>query len=161
MARARPPTQATAILLALATWCFIFLRSSSAPAVPALWPPPPPSAPGAGDTLCFPRERDALLAFKAGLTDPTNYLSSWRADEDCCRWMGVGCSNQTGHVIKLQVNGYNYDTLVEGNIGGEINPSLLTLRHLKHLDLSSNYFGGRSIPQFIGDPPEPDSSRPH
>ncbi|XP_037438694.1 receptor-like protein EIX2 [Triticum dicoccoides] len=125
----------------LATWCLIFLRSSSAPALPALRPPPPPSAPG---TLCIPRERDALLAFKAGLTDPSNYLSSWRADEDCCRWMGVGCNNRTGHVVKLQVNSY-------GAIGGEISSSLLTLRHLKHLDLSSNYFGGRSIPEFIGD----------
>ncbi|KAI4986116.1 hypothetical protein ZWY2020_018746 [Hordeum vulgare] len=136
MARPRPPIQATAILLA--TWCLVFLRSSSAPAVPALRPP---SAPGG--TLCIPHERDALLAFKAGLTDPTNYLSSWRAEEDCCRWMGVGCSNRTGHIIKLQVNSY-------GAIGGEINSSLLTLRHLKHLDLSSNCFGGRPIPQFIG-----------
>ncbi|VAI24251.1 unnamed protein product [Triticum turgidum subsp. durum] len=134
MARPRP-----AILLA--TWCLILLRSSSAPAVPALQPPPPPSAPGG--TLCIPRERDALLAFKAGLTDPSNYLSSWRAEEDCCRWMGVGCSNRAGHVIKLQVNSY-------GAIGGEIRSSLLTLRHLKHLDLSSNDFGGRPVPQFIG-----------
>ncbi|XP_040247054.1 receptor-like protein EIX2 [Aegilops tauschii subsp. strangulata] len=126
----------------LATWCLIFLRSWSAPAVPALRPPPPPSAPGG--TLCIPREHDALLAFKAGLTDPSNYLSSWRAEEDCCRWMGVGCSNRTGHVIKLEVKS-------DGAIGGEISSSLLTLRHLKHLDLSSNYFGGRSIPQFIGD----------
>lgn len=57
--------------------------------------------------------------------------------------MGVGCSNQTGHVIKLKVKSY-------GAIGGEISSSLLTLRHLKHLDLSYNNFSGSPIPQFIG-----------
>ncbi|XBH96053.1 hypothetical protein VPH35_086522 [Triticum aestivum] len=149
MAGPRPPTQATAILLALATWCLVFLRSSSAPAVPALRPPPPPSAPGG--TLCIPRERDALLTFKAGLTNPSNHLSSWRADKDCCRWMGVGCSNQIGHVIKLDLNSYNYGPLMYGSIGGEINPSLLTLQHLQYLDLSFNDFDlTRSIPEFIG-----------
>ncbi|KAL7259398.1 hypothetical protein ACSBR1_005322 [Camellia fascicularis] len=33
---------------------------------------------------------------------------------------------------------------------GEINPSLLNLKHLKHLDLSLNDFGGMPIPFFIG-----------
>jgi len=33
---------------------------------------------------------------------------------------------------------------------GEINPSLARLRHLNYLDLSMNYFGGMSIPTFLG-----------
>ncbi|KAI4986120.1 hypothetical protein ZWY2020_018750 [Hordeum vulgare] len=142
--------QVAAILLT--TWFLVFLRSSSAAAVPALRPPPsPPAAPGG--TLCIPRERDALLGFKAGLTDPSNYLSSWRGEVDCCRWAGVECSNRTGHVVKLQVRTRTNSKgeLVPGTtIGGEISSSLLTLRHLKHLDLSSNNFGGRPIPEFIG-----------
>ncbi|KAM0928065.1 hypothetical protein ACQ4PT_002251 [Festuca glaucescens] len=142
MARARQLIQVTAILLA--TWFFL---SSSAPAVLARRPPPQAAAPG---TLCIPRERDALLAFKARLTDPSNLLSSWRGEDDCCRWSGVECSNQTGHVVKLQISN-GYDTYMFGSdIGGEISSSLLTLRHLKQLDLSSCNFGGRPIPEFIG-----------
>uniref|UniRef100_M8BJ30 LRR receptor-like serine/threonine-protein kinase GSO1 n=1 Tax=Aegilops tauschii TaxID=37682 RepID=M8BJ30_AEGTA len=95
MARPRQPFQALVILL-LATW---FLPSSSAQAVLAL--PPPLS-----DTLCIPRERDALLVFKASLTDPGNYLWSWQG-EDCCRWKGVECSNRTSHVVKLELDGSN------------------------------------------------------
>ncbi|XP_048532449.1 receptor-like protein EIX1 [Triticum urartu] len=137
MARPRQLVQATVILL-LATW---FLRSSSAPAMLAL--PPPPQPP---DTLCIPYERDALREFKASLTDPGNYLSSWR-DDECCRWIGVECSNRTGHIIKLELIGSN---TMGWPMGGEINPSLLTLRHLRHLDLSFNDFGGMPIPEFIG-----------
>ncbi|KAH7690681.1 Leucine-rich repeat protein [Dioscorea alata] len=33
---------------------------------------------------------------------------------------------------------------------GEINPSLLGLKHLQYLDLSMNFFGGIQIPAFIG-----------
>ncbi|KAF6133991.1 hypothetical protein GIB67_040755 [Kingdonia uniflora] len=35
-------------------------------------------------------------------------------------------------------------------LGGEINPSLLELKHLKSLNLSLNDFNGTSIPEFIG-----------
>lgn len=36
------------------------------------------------------------------------------------------------------------------HLGGEIRSSLLTLRHLKQLDLSGNDFGGKPIPELIG-----------
>ncbi|KAF7068784.1 hypothetical protein CFC21_074513 [Triticum aestivum] len=147
----RPRHLIRVVVILLATWSLLFLRSSSAAVVPKLRPPPPAAAPGG--TLCIPRERDALLAFKAGLTDPSNYLLSWRGEVDCCRWTGVECSNRTGHVVKLQVRSHTNSEgeLVPGTtIGGEISSSLLTLRHLKHLDLSSNNFGGGPIPEFIG-----------
>ncbi|RWR87975.1 leucine-rich repeat receptor protein kinase MSP1-like protein [Cinnamomum micranthum f. kanehirae] len=35
-------------------------------------------------------------------------------------------------------------------LSGEINPSLVELKYLKHLDLSLNCFGGIGIPNFIG-----------
>ncbi|KAK1605465.1 hypothetical protein QYE76_029138 [Lolium multiflorum] len=117
----------------LTSYSLLFRRGSSAPA-PA-------------GTLCIPRERDALLDFKAGLTDPGNFLSSWQG-ADCCQWKGVKCSNGTGHVVTLRVNTGLYSPEL---IGGEIRPSVLTLRHLNWLDLSENDFGGKPIPGFIGD----------
>lgn len=132
-------------LLVLVTW---FIRSSSAIAVPA----PPPPQPHPTNITCIPRERDALLAFKASLTDPSNYLSSWQLEEDCCWWTGVECSYRNGHVVGLHVNSGtdSYDEIMPGAIGGQISSSLLTLRHLKHLDLSYNNFSGSPIPEFIG-----------
>ncbi|KAM0925085.1 hypothetical protein ACQ4PT_004436 [Festuca glaucescens] len=132
------PEPLVRVLIILMTCFLLFHRSSPA----ALAPTPPAS------TLCIPRERDALRDFKAGLNDSGNILSSWRG-ADCCRWKGVGCSNRTGHVVALRINSpsYSYDF---GTMGGEIRSSLLSLRHLKQLDLSNNNFGGQPIPELIG-----------
>ncbi|XP_066354274.1 receptor-like protein EIX2 [Miscanthus floridulus] len=105
--------------------------SSTTPIQPA----PPPSNP------CIPSERDALLDFKKGLTDPDNYLSSWQGD-DCCAWMGISCSKRNGHVVELWLN--------RAGLGGKISSSLLALRHLKSLGVEGNDFGGAPIPEFIG-----------
>ncbi|GKV07966.1 hypothetical protein SLEP1_g19659 [Rubroshorea leprosula] len=102
---------------------------------------------------CIPSEREALIEFKGGLTDPSNQLSSW-VGKDCCKWTGVSCNNRTGHVFMLNLRNSNADDL-EGNgamdaLGGEIKPSLLHLNDLNYLDLSGNNFGGIPIPDFIG-----------
>ncbi|XP_066334760.1 receptor-like protein EIX2 [Miscanthus floridulus] len=105
---------------------------------------------------CIPHERDALLAFKHGVTsDPGGVLSSWRRDDgrhdeqDCCRWRGVRCSNRTGHVHELRLGGGG--TFPE-NLAGQISPSLLALDHLEHLDLSWNDLAGPTgrLPEFLG-----------
>ncbi|XVF57807.1 hypothetical protein PTKIN_Ptkin07bG0011900 [Pterospermum kingtungense] len=99
-------------------------------------------------------ERKAPLNFKEGLTDPSGRLSSWRG-RDCCSWAGVHCSDKLGHVTKLLLpNSYSSDPdavdATAYTLGGEIHPSLLRLKYLKHLDLSFNDFGGVPIPNFIG-----------
>ncbi|XP_057952460.1 receptor-like protein EIX1 [Malania oleifera] len=95
---------------------------------------------------CVERERRALLMFKRELIDEDDILSSWATDEEnknCCNWMGVHCSNRTGHVIRLNLG--------SNSLGGNISSSLLGLQHLYHLDLSENYFGWYTpVPDFIG-----------
>ncbi|GMN44212.1 hypothetical protein TIFTF001_013403 [Ficus carica] len=102
-----------------------------------------------GGKLCVERERQALLSFKQDLVDPSNSLSSWVAEDvDCCRWLGIVCHNITGHVEELHLCGS--DLSYNDRLKGKINPSLLNLKHLNHLELSYNDFQGTQIPSFMG-----------
>ncbi|OMO92963.1 hypothetical protein COLO4_17178 [Corchorus olitorius] len=99
---------------------------------------------------CIEAEREALLKFKQGLTDPSGRLSSW-GEGNCCRWDGVSCDSKSGHVSKLNLRNNDFDdNELMYKLGGEINPSLLSLKELSYLDLSGNNFGGILIPNFIG-----------
>ncbi|KAA8532497.1 hypothetical protein F0562_032530 [Nyssa sinensis] len=84
---------------------------------------------------CIESEREALVKFKESLTDTSNRLSSW-VGEDCCTWNEVGCSNKTGHVLKL-----------DQRIG--IPEFLGSLRSLRYLNLSSTGFEGM-VPHHLG-----------
>uniref|UniRef100_A0A8R7QB43 Leucine-rich repeat-containing N-terminal plant-type domain-containing protein n=1 Tax=Triticum urartu TaxID=4572 RepID=A0A8R7QB43_TRIUA len=116
----------------------------------------PQNAYGGG---CIPAERAALLSFHMGVTrDSAGVLASWQG-QDCCRWRGVSCSNRTGHVIKLHLPnkspdpGIIYYPCDKGNsLVGEISPSLLSLKHLEHMDLSMNCLLGPNshIPHLLG-----------
>ncbi|XP_018677280.2 receptor-like protein EIX2 [Musa acuminata AAA Group] len=114
---------------------------------------------------CQETERRALMEFKQRVRDPSHILSSW-VGEDCCSWEGIRCSNDTGHVIELHLrNRHRSDVSYMGcsetnfdddDVGcrwalhGGITPSLLSLQHLNHLDLSGNNFEGNRIPEFLG-----------
>uniref|UniRef100_A0ACD5VCB3 Uncharacterized protein n=1 Tax=Avena sativa TaxID=4498 RepID=A0ACD5VCB3_AVESA len=102
-------------------------------------------------TSCIADERSALVTFRAGLSDPANRLSSWKGD-DCCRWKGVHCSNKTGHVIRLDLQGpdCSYREISRQGLGGNISSSLLGLQRLRYLDLSCNMFENLQIPEFLG-----------
>ncbi|CAL8997633.1 unnamed protein product, partial [Prunus brigantina] len=56
---------------------------------------------------CKENERQALLVFKHDLEDPSNQLSSWAGEGDCCSWFGVVRDNSTGQfkVICLKTFG--------------------------------------------------------
>ncbi|XP_048433574.1 receptor-like protein EIX1 [Pyrus x bretschneideri] len=100
---------------------------------------------------CKETQRKALLELKAGLTDPSDRLLSW-VGEDCCQWSGVGCNYVTGRVTKLNLRNEFFDGEdgTAHEFGGEINPSLLVLNDLIHLDLSMKNFKCVQIPSFIG-----------
>lgn len=58
------------------------------------------------------------------------------------------CHNITAHVEELRLSGS--DLSYNERLKGKINPSLLNLKHLTHLDLSYNDFFGTQIPGFLG-----------
>ncbi|KAE8687316.1 putative Disease resistance family protein / LRR family protein [Hibiscus syriacus] len=111
--------------------------------------------------FCIESEKRALLNIKLDVIDRSNRLSSWSEnDGDCCKWLGVYCNNLTGHIYKLDLRPPSSPTVYASDaefgvhwrsvLRGKINPSLLSLNHLVHLDLSHNNFGGTLIPGFLG-----------
>ncbi|XP_031271276.1 receptor-like protein EIX1 [Pistacia vera] len=103
---------------------------------------------------CIESERESLLRFKQELKDPSNWLTSWSGDGDCCTWDSVVCDNLTGHVLQLHLqnphNDSEYEAFWRSELGGKINPSLLDLKDLIYLNLSKNYFEGIQISIFLG-----------
>lgn len=100
---------------------------------------------GVMNKKCVDKERKAVLDFKALiLQDPKDQLSLWRVEkesDDCCKWNGVMCDSQTGHVTELRLG--------DGDIKGEISSSLLNLTYLTRLDLPGTYYAG-IIPASTG-----------
>ncbi|KAL2966363.1 hypothetical protein AAZX31_16G112400 [Glycine max] len=110
------------------------------------------SLPNSAEIKCIESERQALLNFKHGLIDKYGMLSTWRDDNtnrDCCKWKGIQCNNQTGHVETLHLRGQDTQYL-----SGAINiSSLIALENIEHLDLSYNAFQDISIsliPELMG-----------
>ncbi|KAI5677862.1 hypothetical protein M9H77_08812 [Catharanthus roseus] len=103
-----------------------------------------------GETRCLEKERRALLKFKEGIEDDYGILSSWvEADDYCCKWRGVRCSNSTGHVVALDL--HRVRTGAYQPLRGKVGPALLELQELSYLDLSDNEFiGSFNIPEYIG-----------
>lgn len=94
------------------------------------------------DASCRESERMALLTFKNDLKDPRNRLSNW-TDANCCQWDGVSCDD-SGYVTGIRLRGCDV------KLGGNLNPSLLSLKHMSLLELSCNDFQGIRVPDFIG-----------
>lgn len=115
---------------------------------------------GSPGVPCKEGQKRALLMFKSDLKDPSNRLSSWTSDGDCCNWTGVVCDHLTGHVRELRLTNPNSHQDIHESFGDNyysntwlgrmVNPSLLHLKHLKYLDSSYNKFQGLQIPSFFG-----------
>ncbi|KAK7380450.1 hypothetical protein VNO78_32961 [Psophocarpus tetragonolobus] len=107
------------------------------------------SLPNTAEIKCIETEREALLNFKQGLIDDYDMLSTWKDDEnnrDCCKWKGIHCNNETGHVHMLHLRG-QYPQRLRGAINIT---SLVPLQNIQHLDLSYNSFKGNDITELMG-----------
>ncbi|GKC89094.1 leucine-rich repeat protein [Tanacetum coccineum] len=109
------------------------------------------SAENATNIQCIGYKRTALLEFTNDLIDGANRLVSWNStNEDCCKWYGITCNNQTG--LPGPDDMANFDT-PEASIQrfrGTLNPSLQNLTSLSiTIDLSYNNFSTNSIPSWI------------
>ncbi|KAG4380197.1 hypothetical protein AAZX31_16G112300 [Glycine max] len=107
------------------------------------------SLPNSAEIKCIESERQALLNFTHGLIDGYGILSTWRdhdTNRDCCKWKGIQCNNQTGHVEMLHLRGQDTQYL-----SGAINiSSLISLENIEHLDLSNSAFEGSHISELMG-----------
>jgi len=99
-----------------------------------------------GDFCAYKTQEDALLAFKAGITnDPNNTISNWVAGGSVCNgntsnWSGITCVSDK--VTKLEL-----DTKY---LSGTLSPLIGCLSDLTVLDLGVNDLSG-SIPSSLGD----------
>ncbi|KAK7364461.1 hypothetical protein VNO80_13141 [Phaseolus coccineus] len=104
-----------------------------------------------GEAKCIERERQALLSFKQGLIDDFGMLSTWtnhHNNTDCCKWKGIHCNHQTGHIQLLDLHGnYGHKQYLRDAVNLT---SLIHLPYIQHLDLSNNYFVLSYIPEFMG-----------
>ncbi|XP_028789654.1 receptor-like protein EIX1 [Neltuma alba] len=83
-------------------------------------------------------------------------LATWSDDNtNCCNWTSVSCNHETGHILELHLSTsitylYGvYDVYEISRFGGEIHPSIVQLKELSYLDLSSNDSGGMQFPSFL------------
>ncbi|EEC66835.1 hypothetical protein OsI_33296 [Oryza sativa Indica Group] len=112
---------------------------------------------------------DALLAFRAGLSNQSDALASWNATTDFCRWHGVICSiKHKRRVLALNLSSAGLVGYIAPSIGnltylrtldlsynllhGEIPPTIGRLSRMKYLDLSNNSLQGE-MPSTIGQLP--------
>lgn len=90
------------------------------------------------------RETVPLVSLRSKVSDPTHWLSLWKASSPPCipgvdSWAGIICNN--GHVVGISLKGFG----LEGNLPEELSQ----LTELEVLDVSENKFTGE-LPESWG-----------
>lgn len=100
-------------------------------------------------SVALNRDGILLLSFKYSvLSDPLSVLESWNYDDQTpCSWNGVTCSEigNPGTAEIFRVTGL---VLPNSQLLGSVSEDLGFIEHLRHLDLSNNFFNG-SLPVSI------------
>eukprot|EP00899_Mesostigma_viride_P028536 jgi/Mesvir1/8868/Mv02762-RA.1 len=86
-------------------------------------------------------QRDALLAFKAGVEDPYSNLNDWTG-YNYCSWFGVHCAAPGLTIDVVDVRGFY--------LSGPVSPALGELRDLHVLNLGYNNLAGTIPPELAG-----------
>jgi hypothetical protein len=121
------------------------------------------AAGGTGAARCVRHEREALLEFKGGISTDRPY---WPARLMAARWRpgllqleeasgAATAPAMSASSIHLRNVHANNTVLIDDSqtaLVGQISPSLLSLRHLVHLDLSVQELQGPTgqVPEFLG-----------
>jgi hypothetical protein len=90
-------------------------------------------------------DRQALLNFQLGISDPLGVLSSW-GNGSYCSWRGITC----GKALPLRVVSLDLNSL---QLAGQLSSSLVNLTSIIRLDLGTNSFLG-AIPEELGTIPK-------
>ncbi|XVF83953.1 hypothetical protein PTKIN_Ptkin16aG0535800 [Pterospermum kingtungense] len=86
-------------------------------------------------------DREALLQFKAKISDPLGIMRSWNNSVHFCQWLGVQCGRPHRRVTVLDLEALK--------LMGPISPYIGNLSFLRILNLRNNSFF-HEIPQEIG-----------
>lgn len=107
----------------------------------------------------FYDESLALVALKAGMSDPLMHLADWKVNGTTspCQWAGVACGNSSS-VVSLNLSNLNLTGVVSSELGnlkslvnisldrnnftGELPAEIVTLSQLQYLNVSTNSFSG-------------------
>lgn len=101
---------------------------------------------------CHPNDLKGLQDFKAGIhSDTSGRLGKWKG-QDCCKWEGIFCSNETGRVVSISLPGlYTSDGApVQSAMVGELSPSITLLNFLEVIDIGELIGLTGKIPPSIG-----------
>lgn len=101
---------------------------------------------------CHPNDLKGLQDFKAGIhRDTSGRLSKWTG-QDCCKWEGIFCSNETGRVVSISLPGlYTSDGApVQSAMVGELSPSITLVKFLEVIDIGELVRLTGKIPPSIG-----------
>ncbi|KGN64455.2 hypothetical protein Csa_014283 [Cucumis sativus] len=86
---------------------------------------------------CSSVEREALISFKQGLSDPSARLSSW-VGHNCCQWHGITCNLISGKVTKIDLHN-SFKSTISTSLTISASSSTISPSSLRIMIISGGY----------------------